>query len=340
MVDASVRQMEPYYQLSRSEGVLAGEALCADYSTAWVFGIPFNSGMRGHWAVTLSSSAHIVAFSVLPSLASGMLEITWPKHTPGHGAVVLEEKMVYATLVISVILIVQASALMVLLMRRKSGIISDPGGISGLAALICDSENLLTIFREFPPCVSGETIHAANKKRVFWLKYETVYRDNGVPELVYQISTNPKETEYSMPMPLLFKLKRKQAHPMMLWKRSMLLVGLMLAVPFITIEVVVYHEAKWSPLIVKAIYTFYTTLISSYFQMVDRALRLMQPYTTLVERPSSTELCSRYQRSQIASNRVGKMMVATCKSNMHTTLEANINDPFLRATEIVLNGVR
>lgn len=217
IVDASVRQMEPYYQLSRRMGIPAGGTLCSDYSMTWAFGIPLKSGRRGQWAVTLSSLVHVISFSFIPSLASGMLRITWPLPKQGeeaHAVVWIEKRVVHAALGASALLVVLATVLMVVLMRRTSGMISEPGGLAGLASLICDSENVLKIFRELPPCVSERKINATLEGKMFWLQYGTVYRENRAPELAYQIAVGVDERRYRIPIPPPFRLYRILAHPL------------------------------------------------------------------------------------------------------------------------------
>ncbi len=51
ILDSTIRQLEPFYQLHNPDGVLAENSLCLDYSTWLPFVVPYKSIRRGHFMV-------------------------------------------------------------------------------------------------------------------------------------------------------------------------------------------------------------------------------------------------------------------------------------------------
>jgi hypothetical protein len=60
ILDSTIREMEPFYQLQRPDGSFAKDSLCLDYSTIWPFVASWKSLRKGHIMVkvTLNSSNH------------------------------------------------------------------------------------------------------------------------------------------------------------------------------------------------------------------------------------------------------------------------------------------
>jgi len=81
MVDESIRQMEPFYPLSRPGGIKTAkgsqisELLSSDYTAVWTYIIPLAAVLNDHETGALSGVIHILAFSALPTLQSGLWEV-------------------------------------------------------------------------------------------------------------------------------------------------------------------------------------------------------------------------------------------------------------------------
>ncbi len=63
ILDAAVKEMEPYYQLKKPDGASAANSLCMNYSSAITGVALFKSAYKGRFAVLWSS---LIAMSILP----------------------------------------------------------------------------------------------------------------------------------------------------------------------------------------------------------------------------------------------------------------------------------
>jgi hypothetical protein len=306
LVHSSVQQMEPYYQLSRPGGCRAEGTLTSDYAACWIYGVPLKAGAQAQWAVALSSFITVLTSSVLPTVHSTIWQIDWPAghgQRPQYGVARIHKAAMYGAISVSLLAVILGCVLMVILARRKSGMISGTGGLAGLASLICDSPDVLKIFRRLHPCATLNMISTSLEGKQFFLRYVTVRRPNGDSEVAYQITTNDLASETPRKTPK--ELPLSEAHPIALRGWLLLAVELLLMAPVIAIIFATTDKVKWPPSILKALLTFYITVVNSYHNMVDQALRVIQPYATLkpprVRCRQSKAAIKRAQRHSVAA---------------------------------------
>lgn len=72
ILDRSIRELEPFHQLSKPGGAAAEKSLCLDYGTSFLWSTPFKSISRGHFIVFWSSLCSIAALSLAPLSSEAM----------------------------------------------------------------------------------------------------------------------------------------------------------------------------------------------------------------------------------------------------------------------------
>lgn len=161
IVDTTIREMEPFYQLQKEGGALAEHSLCLDYSTSLLITTPFKSVFRGHFMVFWSSLISIAVLTLAPLSSeayfvslSGQCGPNLPPCRATWGVYVLLARMIEGILAFIAVLV----ALLILFgFRRKSGVYSEPLSIAGLASLFHNSP-LLRGFREIDSRVSNKQL--------------------------------------------------------------------------------------------------------------------------------------------------------------------------------------
>jgi Protein of unknown function (DUF3433) len=142
IVDYEVKRLEPYYQLSKPEGATARESLNLDYLTFMSYLIPLMATRYKQWAVVWSSVATLTAGGLLPVLQSASVYMS-PKHpTADEQKIVLISPIWSRSLTAAAALVAIHGVCLAVSLRRKSGLISDPNGIAGIAAMATKSHIL------------------------------------------------------------------------------------------------------------------------------------------------------------------------------------------------------
>lgn len=144
VVDFEVKRLEPYYQLSKRTGATARDSLNQDYLTFLAYLVPLKAIRAKQWAVVFSSIATLLAGSVVPVLQSASIVMLPEKKERKDG----EDKYVcinpiWSRVMSGVLLCVALYGILLLhQLRRKSGLLSDPKGIAGIAAMATKSHIL------------------------------------------------------------------------------------------------------------------------------------------------------------------------------------------------------
>lgn len=137
MSDFEVKRLEPYYQLSQKTGATAGESLNMDYLTFMSWLVPLRALRHRQYAVIWSSLGTLVGSSLVPVLQSASIKVDPPKEQR------VSDKAKYIRIdppwsrAVSGCLIFVAicGAALMYAMRRRSGLLSNPKGIAGIAAM-------------------------------------------------------------------------------------------------------------------------------------------------------------------------------------------------------------
>ncbi len=143
ILDNTIKEMEPFYQLSRPGGATAENSICLDYATSTIFTVPIKALSRGHMLVFCSSLISI-AVMFLPSLASEAMFVSMAGPNPAWAVYPNIFRIIQALLSLIAILVLFMIAYS---SRRIYNIYSEPLSIAGLACLLSLSPVLETFQR-------------------------------------------------------------------------------------------------------------------------------------------------------------------------------------------------
>lgn len=165
IVDYEVKRLEPYYQLSKPEGATARESLNLDYLTFMTYLIPLMAIRYKQWAVVWSSVATLIAGGLLPVLQSASVYMS-PKHPIGNEPKIVLIDPIWSRLLTGAASVVAIHGIcLAVSLRRKSGLLSDPKGIAGIAAMATKS-HILADF-EGLDTATNEVIHKKLRTRKY-----------------------------------------------------------------------------------------------------------------------------------------------------------------------------
>ena len=147
VMDYQIKRLEPYYQLSQSCGSTAAASLNLDHNTIWSYFVPFKALRLKQWAVLFSSLGSIFATSIAPSLQNpSVIFVQNPcfpncKHDEKRYIVTIAAGWSRA-LTTSLVITAVFGTILLIQLRRKSGLLSDPRGIAGIASMATKSHIL------------------------------------------------------------------------------------------------------------------------------------------------------------------------------------------------------
>ncbi|KKA31240.1 hypothetical protein TD95_002740 [Thielaviopsis punctulata] len=135
MTDYEVKRLEAFYQMSRPGGALASRSINVDYVTNSSVLRPWQAYRMGHWAVMVSSAATQLAVSLVPAFASSSM--TTRPSTSARAAYDIVIQPVFAHLLAVTLFVCGAAGfvLLFILGGRRSGLLGDPRGLAGIAAM-------------------------------------------------------------------------------------------------------------------------------------------------------------------------------------------------------------
>lgn len=275
IVDYEVKRLEPYYQLSQPEGALAIESLTRDYLTGWAILAPFKAVKYRQWAVFYSSVIYLLAGPVIPVLQATTLIVT-----PSQEARKAQEpKFVHVhpiwsrLLTGSFIIVAIFGCLLMYQLRRRSGLLSDPNGIAGVAAM-ANKSHILMDFKDLDTATEA-AIHHRLKRRRYNLHKSTLWQGEFI-----KVDEEESETQ-----------KGQDPHPPMLRLTAgvpiivfmLLYMGFIPLLMFVPKANVVAQKLPWLLIALASI-------IKILWGMLDSDVRAMEPFYILSRRhaPSST----------------------------------------------------
>ncbi len=176
ILDSTIRELEPFYQLARPGGAFAERSLCLNYGASFLITMPFKSIYRGHFIVgwsslislavlllaPLSSEAFFVSLSGTcgPNMPKGSCHAVWGVH-PG---LVRGIQGILSFIAVLLILLLGFN------FNRNSGVFSEPLSIVGLASLLYKSP-VLKDFREIDSLVKNKELKSILSGRRYALSH-------------------------------------------------------------------------------------------------------------------------------------------------------------------------
>lgn len=279
VADDEIKRVEPYFQLSRKpKGALAADSLNIEYLGFWAILCPLQAFRHRHWAVLASSIAGILAFAAVPPLQSAFLNLdpdkAMRKANPEIMKFITVDK-VWTRLLEAVmfLIFILIAVLQWILLRRKTGLVGDPSGIAGVAAM-ANRSHILMDFKGLD-LAGTKLIHKQLRKRTYILHKSSLWQAEFLKE-----SERPDET-----------VRDQNAHPLLLRLEGGVPLMFYLLVVMVTIPVFMYK-----PDLQKVLATSTWTLtalsisIKMFWDAMDRELRTLQPFYLLWKRKAPSDV--------------------------------------------------
>lgn len=277
IMDFDIRRLEPYHQLSKPQGARAAASLNLDHLTMFQYFVPFNAARLGQWAVFASTLANIVAATVAPALQNPSVNFEpnpeFPmedptKAKPGmHRFWVLIDPGWSRPLTTAYILVGAIAIFLLFQLRRKSGLISDPRGIAGIASMATKS-HILHDFRGLDLATRGD-IHRKLAHRTYVLYKSSIWQGEFTFHPDVESEFHDSEKRLRSPHPVMLRLSA--GIPFIV-----VMVFCLAAVPVIstTKANVIPNAVPWLPILV-------ATVLKLVWSTFEADVRLMEPFYQL-----------------------------------------------------------
>lgn len=274
IADYQVKRLEPYYQLSKPSGSTAAESLNMDYLTFYNFLTPFKAARFRQWAVLYSALGTLMATSLAPTLQNASLGFVTNHDSDENNTpkIFVRIDPIWSRLLTACLIVVAAFGILLFFkLRRKSGLLSDPRGIAGIAAM-ANKSHILMDFRNMDIAKHDE-IHEKLKHRRYILYKSCLWQGEYVTRSADQI--NPQ--------------KVKNPHPIMLRLHTGILFILTMLAFLAFIPVVMFTPANVVTTKLPWLLTALATMIKLIWGALECDVRTIEPFYILSRRhaPSS-----------------------------------------------------
>lgn len=285
VADYEVQRLEPYYQLSQPAGNTAERSLNLDYVTMWSYLVPYKAIKYRHWTVLVSVLGTILATTATPSLQTPSIypiknpECHGPPGAPCDGPkFFLRVNPVWSRLVTACLGVVAILAIILLFqLRRKSGLLSDPLGVAGVAAM-ANRSHILAEFQGMDESLHDD-IHKKLHHRRYILYKSTIWQGE-CTDVVESKSDKEPEAKAPNPQPIILR-------PVWLIAFIIFMAICLPFVPAISYSHLLNqaaHKVPWFPVLVAA-------LIKQLWATLQFNVKMLEPFHTLSKgnaRPEKT----------------------------------------------------
>ncbi|KAI7975876.1 hypothetical protein EIK77_005626 [Talaromyces pinophilus] len=282
IMEYNVKRLEPYYQLSQPTGNIASKSLNLDYTTLFSYFVPYKAVRNRHWTVLVASLGAILATTAAPSLQNAsVMPIENPdcpdkKCKSSHQFIYFVHiDAAWSRLVTVCLGLVAVMALVLIFqLRRKSGLLSDPKGIAGIASMATKS-HILNDFQGMDTATDND-IHKRLRHRRYVLYKSSIWQGEFI-KYTEEHTIEPFSTASPHPIPL----------------RRIPGIVFLIYLTFLvaTIPVVTYTNAKvvvaklpWLPVLLAVI-------AKQIWTALEFAIKMLEPFYALSQgnaRPENT----------------------------------------------------
>ena len=264
IMDFDIKRLEPYYQLSQPRGSTAAASLNLDHLTAWSYFIPFTAMKLRQWAVFFSSLGNILATSVAPSLQNPSIVLIQNPNRTGPNFFVRVSPRWSRALTSSLVVTAAFGVVLFFQLRRKSGLLSDPKGISGIAAMATKS-HILADFQGLDIATRGE-IHEKLQHRRFLLHKSSIWQG----AWTRATEESPESVR-----------KSESTHPLMLRLQAGVPFISFMALCLVSIPIINFTSARVIPNALPWLPVLAATMIKMLWTTFESDVRLMEPFYIL-----------------------------------------------------------
>ncbi|KAI5786133.1 hypothetical protein FPQ18DRAFT_264345 [Pyronema domesticum] len=288
VTDEELKRSEPYYQLSKgSTGALAAESLNIEYHTVWSPMVPYAALKYRQFVVAAGGFINFLASSAVPIFLSVLIRVDPSQKErqkmakDGKDISHLTKRLVVDSLwtrlleVTLAAIVICAIYIVWKLTHRRSGLLGDPSGIAGVAAM-ANKSHILMDFADLD-LASEEVIHKQLNKRTYILHKGALWQAQALKK--DEIDMNGYIPKAQNPHPLL--LRTEGVGPFLAFIFSMLVV-----LPFVVYNNtanVVIDKAPW-------VITGISILIKSIWELLEKEMRILEPFWLLYKRHADSSV--------------------------------------------------
>ena len=273
IMDFDIRRLEPFYQLSPPLGARAAASLNLDHMTMFQYFVPIKAFKLRQWVVFFSTIGNIIASTAAPAIQNPSLIFVNNPDCPnlnetcpnGRKHYFVRVSSTWSRVLSSTLIFVAIIAIIIFfLLRRRSGLLSDPKGIAGIASMATKS-HILHDFQGLDLATRGQ-IHKRLAHRRYVLYKSSIWQGEWTPT-----SEPMQESEDRMSSPHPHMLQLRFGIPFL----SFMIFGL-IAVPIISLTParVVPNAVPWLPILL-------ATILKLLFSTFESDVRLMEPFYQL-----------------------------------------------------------
>lgn len=287
VADYEIQRLEPYHQLSQPTGNIAEKSLNLDYVTMWSYFVPYKALKYRHWTVFVSVIGTILATTAAPSLQTPSIKPAINPKCKGPPEASCSEEFkfflrvhpVWSRLVTACLGLVAILAVILLFqLRRKSGLLSDPLGVAGVAAM-ANRSHIMADFQGMDESLHDD-IHKKLQNRRYVLYKSTIWQGEYTETGDGEGSVDSEPGKPPNPQPIILRP---------VWLLAFI-IFMIICLPFVpAISYVrklnkVTHKLPWLPVLI-------ATLIKQLWATLEFNVKMMEPFHTLTKgnaRPEQT----------------------------------------------------
>ncbi|KAF3924455.1 hypothetical protein AA313_de0210174 [Arthrobotrys entomopaga] len=281
VTDTEVKRNEPYYQMSKPSGAIAKYSLNVDYFEFLSFLTPIQGLRYRQWAVTCSAVCYFISYAIIPNLLGSLLNTNGfegkeiQENFPNTTYLTVDPQFARPLEAMLALVGVVGICLQILIMRRKSGLVGDVSGIAGIAAM-ANKSHILMDFKGLDEA-DEEQIHEHLSKRRYRLHKMSLYLGADVA-----VEDRPQLHETKMHKK---KGQRRESPNHIIFSPLTAIPFAIFLVAILAIMPVLSYTASGKSFIQKVpiTATLLGILVKSFWEVLDKQLRVIQPFRTLSE---------------------------------------------------------
>ncbi|KAI5855165.1 hypothetical protein BZA05DRAFT_390706 [Tricharina praecox] len=285
VTDEELKRSEPYYQLSKgSSGALAAESLNIEYHTVWSPMVPIAALKYRQFVVAAGGMISFLASTTVPIFLSVVIRVDPSqkerKSLPDGGKSAIKRLVVDAvwTRLVEVnlaVIVVLAIYVVWKLTHRRSGLLGDPSGIAGIAAM-ANKSHILMDFRDLD--VADENrIHKQLAKRTYILHKGALWQAEVLADA--NVDGDASAPRAMNPHPLLLRIKGMG--PFMFF--CFLMLALLPFMVYNPAANVIIDKAPW-------VITGISIFLKSVWELLEKDMRMLEPFWQLFHRNAGSSV--------------------------------------------------
>jgi hypothetical protein len=271
MVDIEAKRLEPYYRLAHRVGATVSESLNVDGTNFWTW---FRPPFPGSARTRLSTIIFFLAVAIAPVLQNATLSVK-----PGpDGAFALYVESGWSRSLTAIFGSIGISTVALLYpLRHRTGLSSDPGGISSLLGM-CTRSHILTDFDSLDVRSSDKDLGRILSHRRYILHNSSLWQGEYIQN-PYDISSQPH------PVPISSQPNaRLRDHPFTLPLSQGLPAFIFILVVLALVPILIFTPANIILDKVPFMMTALGITVRLLWTLFDTNIRLTEPYYHLVRR--------------------------------------------------------